>query len=398
MDALFSNSSTHTGDTPLRNAHRPSNVEEIRAILHQAKLQKTPIYIHRDSGQQGLHLVLTRMNKVLETDTANLVAGVEPGVRLGDLSDALIEHRLRFVPAATPFLREKTVGQFFYEGCSNIASLKYGPAKHFLMGADILLPDGKLIKTGGKTVKNVTGYDLTRFMNGPYANLGIPVKFLLKLLPEPEAKRLIIARFTCLEDVFGMVDALRSARIVPAYLFWFDPIVQSFIQKAAIDDHLVLVEVDGVRDELNDEWQAMDSALRKSKSIMAAEAPADIPEISSLTGLFNPEAGFSLVDELKLRYSDQPKFMDFFYGAPQKKTGIEGLFGQIAEGKIHAFYTGDPTGIDSWVEGVLMTAKKAGGFISGNYHRSLGKAPQDVLGQVEQTLKACVDPDGILMG
>jgi glycolate oxidase len=151
----------------------PSDAAQVQNIFRTALRQKKTVCVYMTPAPEDVKLDLSRMNRIIEIDSANLVAVVEPGIKMGDLRTALSKDGLRFVPADTQFHAGKTIGEFYYEGCSNISSLKYGAAKHFLMGSEIILPDGQLLKTGGKTVKNVTGYDLTRFMNAPYANFGV---------------------------------------------------------------------------------------------------------------------------------------------------------------------------------------------------------------------------------
>ena len=138
----------------------PINASDVQKTVREAAEKKKFISIYSSTPQADIGLSLIKMNRILEIDSANLVVAVEPGLRLGDLAKALNNENLRFMPAETPFYHDKSIGEFYYEGCSNISSLKYGAAKHFLMGTDIVLPDGQIMKTGGKTVKNVTGYDM----------------------------------------------------------------------------------------------------------------------------------------------------------------------------------------------------------------------------------------------
>src|SRR5208283_862840 len=217
------------GRNRARDTVYPVDAHDIQKIIRDAVKKKNSISVYASTAQSDVGLSLTKMNRILEIDSANLVAVVEPGLRLGDLAKALNTEGLRFIPAETPFYHEKSVGEFFYEGCSNISSLKYGAAKHFLMGTEIVLPDGQMMKTGGKTVKNVTGYDMTRFMNAPFACFGVTVKFILKLLPAAEAKQTVAAGFDETETVRGFISELKQAKIVPSYLLWIDPRTQALM-------------------------------------------------------------------------------------------------------------------------------------------------------------------------
>jgi glycolate oxidase len=179
----------------------PQSIEELQHVFRTSSDTGRPIYVYRKSNHDGLTIDLAKLDKIIEIDAANLVATVGPGVKLGKLAERLAEQGLRFIPADTPFYHDTTVGQLFYQGCSNLSSLKYGYTKHFLMGSEIVLPTGEVLKAGGKTVKNVTGYDFTRFFNAPYTDYGVTAKFLLKLLPLPETRKNIGATFTRLEEM-----------------------------------------------------------------------------------------------------------------------------------------------------------------------------------------------------
>ena len=242
----------------------PVDAAGVQKAVREAAVKKHSLSVYASGTQADISMSLAKMNRILEIDPANLVAEVEPGLRLGDLAKALNKEGLRFMPAETPFYHKKSVGEFYYEGCSNISSLKYGAAKHFLMGTEIVLPDGRLMKTGGKTVKNVTGYDMTRFMNAPFAGFGITVKFILKLLPMAEARQPLAAVFDRTETVGDFIGGLRQAKIVPSYLLWIDPRTQALMNgKGKAVDQLIFLELDGISEEVSRQYDTVMSLLAK---------------------------------------------------------------------------------------------------------------------------------------
>jgi glycolate oxidase len=389
---------TQPCDKKMTTIFRPKNQQDVQELFKTASKIATAISVYGSAEPDGIKLELAALNRILEIDAANLVATVEPGLQMAELNVKLHEHGLRFVPAENPFYRGKTVGEFFYEGCSNISSLKYGPAKHFLMGSDIVLPTGQLLKTGGKTVKNVTGYDLTRFFNAPFANLGVTVKFLLKLLPRAETRKAFVAYFQNTLKLFAFIDQMRQAKIVPAYLVWVDPYTQSLSNNTKQDSiHMVFGELDGIEEDVGEQWAKTSAILNK----LPAETQEDLTlvtgEMLKWQHVFAPAKDYALTDELKFRYTDQAAFLQAFYALKENKMAV-GLFGQIAEGKLNVYF-GDRTIPDlADVVEILSVALQSGGYSSGKYYRLSGLALTDSMLAVEKTLKKMIDPADVLKG
>jgi len=372
----------------------PQSVEELQHLLRTASDTENPVYVYRQALETGISVDLTKLDEIVEIDAANLVATVRPGVKLGVLAGSLAQQGLRFLPADTPFYHGKTVGQFFYEGCANLASLKYGSAKHFLMGSEVVLPTGELLKTGGKTVKNVTGYDFTRFFNAPYTDYGITVKFLLKLLPLPEIRKGVALTFAGLNEVLAFVKDLKECRVVPAYLLWVDSQVQElFGDKPA--GHLLMLAFDGLQEEVAEQYQNADTLSKKhgGKVLESYEGSGQTP--IKWTDLYQSTDKYILTDEYKLAFTRQEEFIKAFYQI-SKDSGVKaGLFGQIAEGKLNiACATAQPD--NRFMEAVGAAVEQAGGVLAGKYDRLAGKGQSGILAELEQRAKLSFDPKQIL--
>jgi len=378
----------------------PSDAAQVQSILREAMEQKIGVCVYTTPTSRDIKLDLSRMNHVIDIDTANLVAVVEPGISLCNLKTALSGHCLRFVPADTPFYEEKTIGEFYYAGRSNISSLKYGAAKHFLMGSEIILPDGQLLKTGGKTVKNVTGYDLTRFMNAPFAAFGVTVKFLLKLLPLPEAKQSVVTGFESMEHLCGFVTALRLAKITPAYFLWIDSQTQKLMigQEDGPVPDLVLFQLDGITEEVAQKWEIISHLLEKFHAVNSRVSGTDHNDASAWTGLFTSPKGLIVADDLKVKTTALWSFIDKFYTLAKDENILAGLFGQIAEGKINVFLDGDAPNRLEFLKRVISVISVEGGYSSGRLNRTLGLATTGPLVPIEQGLKQLFDPHGIVKG
>ena len=372
----------------------PQSVEELQHLVRTAAAAGSLLYTYRSEPSEGILLDLSNLNQIFEIDAANLVAVVGPGVTLGTLAARLAEQGLRFIPADTPFYQDKTVGQLFYEGCSNLSSLKYGSAKHLLMGSAIVLPDGELLTTGGKTVKNVTGYDFTRFFNAPYTDYGITVKFLLKLLPLPKTRTGLAVAFNEVDEVLAFVRDLKDNGVVPAYLLWVDSKVQEIFQEPP-QGQLVLLEFDGLQEEAEEQCQQAVILLQKRGGTIRERYEGSGQTASRWRALYRCTDKYVLTDEYKMAFTCQAEFISLFYELAGRRGVEAGLFGQVAEGKLNLVFAGaqpEHALLAELAAGLLQ----AGGALSGKYDRLTGKDRSGPLAELEQQAKAAFDPKRIL--
>ncbi|MBP2664443.1 MAG: glcD: glycolate oxidase, subunit GlcD [Firmicutes bacterium] len=372
----------------------PQSIEELQHVLRTASEMGSLLYVYRQGQPEGVTIDLSKLDEILEIDAANLVATVRPGVKLGTLAGRLAKQGLRFLPADTPFYHDKTVGQLFYEGCSNLSSLKYGNTKHFLMGSEVVLPTGELLKTGGKTVKNVTGYDFTRFFNAPFTDYGIAATFLLKLLPLPETRRGLAITFAGVDEMLAFVKDLKASHMVPAYLLWIDHNVQAVFQND-LQGQLVMLEFDGLQEEAAEQYHSATILSNKYGGTIreSYEGVGQTPAQWSV--LYRSSDKYILTDEYKLPFTCQAEFIKAFYEIT-KNTGVQaGLFGQASEGKLNiAFAAAEPN--DTFLELVTTAVKQVSGISSGKYDRLTGKGASGVLAKLEQQAKIAFDPKQIL--
>ncbi|MDN5345201.1 MAG: hypothetical protein PWQ18_1315 [Clostridia bacterium] len=156
----------------------------------------------------GLAVNLTRMNRVIEYDYENMTAYVEAGVSLKDLRAALKTHNL-YWPVEPVEADTCTVGGCIAAGAAGPSKLGYGDVKFHILGLEVVLPGGEIIRTGGKTVKNVQDYDNTRFLAGSWGALGIITKAMLKLRPVPEKETTLFLPF---KELGAAIAAARTIR------------------------------------------------------------------------------------------------------------------------------------------------------------------------------------------
>jgi glycolate oxidase subunit GlcD len=239
----------------------PNSTEEVSRITALAYEEKVPI-IGRGSGTNlsggtipvrgGIVIHFSRMNRVIEVDLPNRTVTVEPGVITLDLQNMLLKKG--FVYAPDPASQKvSTLGGNFGENSGGPHCLKYGVTTNHVLGAEVVLYDGTVIWTGGKSQDN-PGYDLTGLLVGSEGTLGIATKVMLKLIPAPEKVKTMLAIYNTIEDASNTVSAIISEGIVPATLEMMDKLVLKAVEESVhagypLDAAAVLIiELDGMED------------------------------------------------------------------------------------------------------------------------------------------------------
>ncbi|MGZ3573922.1 MAG: FAD-binding oxidoreductase [Vulcanimicrobiaceae bacterium] len=164
---------------------------------------------------------LARMNRILEIDEVNRVAVVQPGVITADLQ-AAVERRGLFYPPDPSSLRQSAIGGNIAENAGGARGLKYGVTADYVSALQVVLPAGQIIRTGGKTVKNVTGYDLRALFTGAEGTLGTVTEATLRLLPKPKFMRAALAAFERIDRAAQCVTATMASGIVPTAIELLD--------------------------------------------------------------------------------------------------------------------------------------------------------------------------------
>lgn len=237
----------------------PESTDEISKIMKTANREKINI-IPRGAGtnisgasvarEGGIILAFHRMNRILEIDPESMCAVVQPGVVNADLQKEVARHGLMYPPdPASMFVA--TIGGNVALNAGGPRGVKYGVTRDYLLGLEVVLPSGEVIRTGGKTLKNVSGFDLTRLLCGSEGTLGIFTEITLRLIPMPPAKSTLQAVFADLDDAATTVSAIIGSGIVPTTLELIDKVVLDVIrdyggaQFSEGAEALLLIEVDG---------------------------------------------------------------------------------------------------------------------------------------------------------
>jgi len=237
----------------------PGNRDEISKIMRVANREKINI-IPRGAGtnicgssvarEGGIIITFHRLNKILEIEPENMCAVVQPGVVNADLQKAVTGYGLMYPPdPASMFV--STIGGNVALNAGGPRGVKYGVTRDYLLGLEVVLPSGEVIRTGGKALKNVSGYDLTRLMCGSEGTLGILTEIILRLVPSAPAKATLQAIYSDLDDAATTVSAIIGAGIVPTTLELIDRTVLDVISNyggarfSKEAEALLLIEVDG---------------------------------------------------------------------------------------------------------------------------------------------------------
>ena len=200
----------------------------------------------------GIVLSMERLNRIIEIDEPNLIAVVEPNVVTGVLQRA-VEERGLFYPPDPASLNESVIGGNVAECAGGPRAFKYGTTKRYVLGLEVVLPTGQIIRTGGKSVKNVVGYDLTQLLVGSEGTLAIVTQVILRLVPRPVARAILRATFHTVDAAVRAVGILVAGGVVPAALELIDAECLAAIarydgqpQPSADTAAVLLIEVDGM--------------------------------------------------------------------------------------------------------------------------------------------------------
>ncbi len=176
-------------------------------------------------------LVTTRLDRILKIDEENLVAEVEPGV-VTEQFQLAVEKVGLFYPPDPASLKFSTLGGNVAECAGGPRCVKYGVTKDYILGLEVVTPQGDIIRTGGQTMKGVVGYDLTKLMVGSEGTLGIITRIIIKLLPLPEAKKTMLVLFDSIDGAARAVSAIIGGKIIPTTLEFMDATTIECVRKA----------------------------------------------------------------------------------------------------------------------------------------------------------------------
>ncbi|NVN89996.1 MAG: FAD-binding protein [Desulfuromonadales bacterium] len=406
----------------------PANAEEVSAIMRLANRAGFPVF-PRGAGSGfsggslpkagGIVLVTTRMNRIVRIDTENLIAEVEPGLVTEQFQQA-VEKRGLFYPPDPASLKFSTLGGNVAENAGGPRAVKYGCTKDFVMGLEVVLPTGAIIRTGGETYKGVVGYDMTKLLCGSEGTLGIITRIIFKLLPYPDAKKTMLTIFDSIDGAAKAVSSIIGAKIIPTTLEFMDYATLQCVERRfslgipAEGRAVLLIEVDGDRDLVEKQAGQIHDIIKPLGLVQfrAAKDKAESEQLWQVRRLVSPS----------LRDVNPDKFNEDIV-VPRSKVPdvirrIEVIrqrydipiinFGHAGDGNIHVNIMVDKKlpGMEEKahqaIRDVFQAALDLGGTMSGEHGVGLSKAPYIELeltpDQIAamKAIKHALDPNNIL--
>lgn len=253
------------------------SIEQVQAVVRLARKYKIPI-ICRGAGTNvvgacraehgGIVLNFSKMNKILDISLENMTATVQPGVVLGELQKAVDKIGL-FYPPDPSNLAVSTIGGSIAQASGGAKTFKYGTTRDYVIDLKVVMADGEILRTGSNTIKNATGYNLNSLFVGSEGTLGIVVEVTLKLIPKPEAKRVMMSYFDTVQSAVDAVNSIIEQRIFPTTLDFMDKnaiqTVEKFYPAGLLCDKeaALVVEVDGFENAIEYQQKIIVSILEK---------------------------------------------------------------------------------------------------------------------------------------
>ncbi|HHY59943.1 MAG TPA: FAD-binding protein [Clostridia bacterium] len=404
----------------------PGSTEEVVKVVNIARKYKTPIY-PRGSGTNlcgdtvplkgGIVLSLLKMNKILEIDAENLVAVVQPGVIIQDLNNAVAPYGLIYPPDPGT-VTTATMGGSVAECSGGLRGLKYGVTKDYVMGLEVVLPNGKVARFGGKTVKNVTGYDMVKLFVGSEGTLGIITEIIVKLIPAPETKASMLAIFNSLEDAGNTIREIIASKVIPATLEIMDQVtirtVENYAKVGLPTDAkaILLIEVDGIPEVVAREAEAVEKVVQQNNgTIQRAENDQERENIwtarrAALPALaqFRPT---TVLEDATVPRSKITEMLLFLEELAKKYNLHIGTFGHAGDGNLHPTILTDARDkeemerVHKAIDEIFAKAVELGGTLSGEHGIGMAKAKYMSLEFNEASLEAmraiknALDPEGL---
>ena len=406
----------------------PGTAEEVSEILKFANKSKIPVYT-RGSGtnlsagtvpsEGGIVLQMLRFNKILSIDLENLIAEVEVGVVVQAINEHVAQYGLIYPPDPGT-VKTASLGGTISENAGGLRGLKYGITKNYIQGLEVVLANGDIIHTGGKNVKDVSGYDMTKLFTGAEGTLGVITKAYLKLVPAPAAQKSMVAVFDTIENAGKAVSGIIAAKIIPATLEILDNAtirtVEDFMHVGLpVDaDAILLIEVDGHPVTVEDEAAKVMKVLKENHAVKVtlAKSAAQKEELWTARRMALPCLAklrpTTFVEDATVPRSQIPAFLQVVKKASEKYQVTIGTFGHAGDGNMHPTIVCDLRDkaemerVYAAMDEIFRGAVELGGTLSGEHGIGLGKLPWMELQHGKtgmhamRAIKRALDPNLIL--
>lgn len=406
----------------------PRNTQEVAEIAKICNEYRIPI-VPRGSGtnlcagtcpvEGGIVLLFKHMNRILEIDEENLTATVQPGVITLDLMKAVEEKGL-FYPPDPGSMKISTIGGNISENSGGLRGLKYGVTRDYVLGLEVVLANGDVIRTGGKLAKDVAGYDLTRLLVGSEGTLGIVTEATLKLIPMPETKQTMLALYQDLEAAARSVSKIIANQIIPATLEFLDQptleVVEDYARIGLPTDvkAVLLIEQDGPKEVVDRDMKKMADICRSEQAVSVELARSEeeaealrTARRAALSALARLKPT-TILEDATVPRSEIAKMVKAINEIAAKYQLKICTFGHAGDGNLHPTCPTDARDreemerVEKAFEEIFAKAIEFGGTITGEHGVGAMKAPylEWKLGPagmaVMKAIKQALDPNNIM--
>jgi len=377
----------------------PTSTQEISAIMKIANAEKIPV-TPRGGGtnvsggsvpiEGGIVICFTKMNTIVKIDKENLTATVEPGVVLMDLNMALAREGLFFPPDPQSFLGA-TMGGVIAENAGGPACVKYGVTKQYILGLEVVLANGDIVNLGGRTLKNVVGYDLMHIFISSEGTLGIIAKAELKLNPLPKTKKTIMAVYADVAVAGESVYRVLENGVIPGKIEFLDNWVINRIEEMMPmglprdADAVLLFECDGIPEAVEKEVEQIVEITKKYGAVDVRvakdQAEADrywLARRAGFAAVFG-KAPTVLAEDVTVPRNKMPDLIRKCKEVAKKYNLEINVLGHAGDGNLHPSILTDINNKEAYdralkgLDEIIGAAVELGGVLSGEHGIGLEK-------------------------
>ena len=367
----------------------------------------------------GIVIGTDRMNKIIEINADDLYAVCQPGIRTIELQQAVEKIGLMFAPDPASY-KDSFIGGNIAENAGGMRTPKYGVTKHHVLGLEVVTATGEIIRTGGKTVKNVVGFDLTGLMCGSEGMLGIITEATLKLLPIPEATSTVRANFHSMDAACKVLTKFTPEGLLPMAMevidkFCVAAVEENFAFGLSKDaEAILLVAVDGSKVEVAKNAETIERIIGENGGfdILRAKTKEEEDKLWDVRRAISPSlmkyGTLKINEDVVVPRSKVPELVAEIEQIGKRHNTFVANFGHAGDGNIHVNFVvdrDDPDAIARARECVSETfalSVALGGTISGEHGIGYVKAPyldyaidKPTL-EIMKAIKKVFDPNGIL--
>ncbi len=406
----------------------PRTTEQVSAVMKIANQHLIPV-TPRGAGtgicgsavpiKGGLVLDLSRMNKILEISIEDRLVVLQPGVVYADLQKALDPHGFAFPPdpGSTSVC---TIGGNVATNAGGIRGAKYGTTKDYVLGLQVVLADGRVMRTGSKTMKTASGLDLTRLFVGSEGALGVVTEITLKITPKPLAAATLMGLFDDLEDAARSVSQVMSSGIIPSVMeIMGRHLLEAINDNTDLDlpvvETMLLVETDGfTQTEADFQMERVIEIFKRNNAveIKRAETEAEAAELWAARKSAYPVVARLnndvIVEDVTVPIAKLPDLIRGFSRLVEKYDLTVATCAHAGDGNFHPLIAFDAKNeveaerVHAAVEELFKLAMELNGTLTGEHGIGLSKAKYMALEHDEvemsmmRAIKTAFDPNNIL--